>query len=319
MFMIVSLVNWKNNYIPRIENLLGEKIYECHDKQDAINNLPEAEIVITFGGGDGDYAIPIDKEILKVCKNLQLVLSLSAGIEKLPLRELYDKGIKVCNTKGAHGGSIAEYVLGGMLVLSHHYHVFIRNQEKCLWSPILHGEDIEEKTLCVIGAGSIGQVIGKKAKALNMRVIGIKKHPQTIEGFDQVVNMEHLHDVLEQSDYVVLATPLNKETYHLIGEEEFLKMRKNAVFINISRGNTVDENALIQALNKQQIAGAVLDVFQIEPLPIDNPLWKMENVLITPHGAGPTDNTERKTIRIIYDNIINYKEGLELINQITEY
>jgi phosphoglycerate dehydrogenase-like enzyme len=166
--MIVSLVHWKNNYIPALEKLLGENIYECHDKQEAIKALPEADILITFGGGDGEYAIPIDEDILSVCKKLRLVLSLSAGIEKLPLQTLFSKGIKVCNTRGAHGGSIAEYVLGGMLVISHHYHTFIRRQEKCEWKPILQGEDIENKTLCVIGTGSIGQEIGKKAKALSI-------------------------------------------------------------------------------------------------------------------------------------------------------
>ncbi|MDR1867486.1 MAG: D-2-hydroxyacid dehydrogenase [Treponema sp.] len=316
--MIVSLIHWKNTYIPALETLLEQKIYECHDKQEALKAFAEADIVITIGGGDGEYAIPLDEELLSAAKTLRLVLSLSAGIEKLPLQSLVNRGIKVCNTRGAHGSSIAEYVLGGMLVLSHHYHTFIRRQERREWRLMLHGEDIEGKTLCVIGAGSIGQTIGRKAKALDMRVIGIKRHPEPLSGFDDVFGIDKLHAVLRESDYVVVATPLNKETYHLMGAEEFKNMRSSAVFINISRGNTVDELALVQALEQKQIAGAVLDVFQVEPLPTDSPLWSMENVLITPHSAGPTSNTERKTIKILFDNIINYTHGQALINEITE-
>jgi phosphoglycerate dehydrogenase-like enzyme len=152
-----------------------------------------------------------------------------------------------------------------------------------------------------------------------MRVIGIKRHPEEIYGFDKVLGVEHLYEMLGESDYVVLATPLNQDTYHLMGTEEFKKMKNTAIFINISRGNTVDESALIKALEKKQIAGAILDVFQVEPLPASSPLWKMENVLVTPHGAGPTSNTEQKTIQIIFENITKYINGQELINEIKEY
>ncbi|MDR3362730.1 MAG: D-2-hydroxyacid dehydrogenase [Desulfovibrio sp.] len=316
--MIVSIIHWKNKFIPALEKLLGEKICECHDKQEALKVLPEADILLTFGVGGGEYSIPMDEEILSACKKLRLVLSLSAGIETLPLQALLSKGIRICNTRGAHGGSIAEYVLCWILIISHHFHTFIRRQERCEWKTILYGEDIEGKTLCVIGVGSIGQEIGKKAKALNMRVTGTKRHPEPVQGFDKVLGTGHLHELLGEADYVVLSTPLTRETHHLMGAEEFQKMKDTAVFINVSRGNTVDESALIQALEEKQIAGAILDVFQIEPLPASSPLWKMENVLITPHNAGPTKNTKNKTIQLLFENIVRFTNGKALINEIKE-
>lgn len=121
---------------------------------------------------------------------------------------------------------------------------------------------------------------------------------------------------MAQADYVVLATPLTPDTRQLMGAEEFRKMKASAVFINISRGDTVDEAALLQALREKQITGAVLDVFHEEPLPADHPFWKMENVLVTPHSAGISKNTLRKTIRLFHDNLIRFRQSQELINPI---
>ena len=180
----------------------------------------------------------------------------------------------------------------------------------------MQGEDLDQKILCVIGAGSIGQEIGRKAKAFAMQVVGIKNHPEPIEGFDQVWGRERLEEALNQVDYVVMVTPLTKETYHMIGAKEFGLMKKTAVFINVSRGDTVDESAMIKALRDRRIAGAVLDVFHEEPLPADSPLWGMDHVLLTPHVAGLSNNSEKKIIRIVYDNITGYRQGRQLINQI---
>lgn len=312
--MIVSLLNWENTYISTVEKFIGEKIVECHSRQEAIEVLPKAEIIITIGGVD----MLFDEEMLEVCGNLRLLLSLSAGIEKLPLQALHSRGIAVCNTKGAHGVTISEYVLGGMLAVSHRYPPFIRNQGNSLWQPVFKGEDIEGQTLCIIGAGSIGKEIGKRAKAFEMEVIGLKRNPGPMKYFDQVWGIERLQEALGLADYAVLVTPLTQETRHLMGAEEFRIMKDTAVFINVSRGDTVDEEALVLALQGKQIAGAILDVFHIEPLPADSPLWKMENVLVTPHNAGLSDNSESKMLQLICDNIIRYRKGRKLINQIKE-
>jgi D-2-hydroxyacid dehydrogenase (NADP+) len=313
--MIVSLIIWNTPYIPAIENFLGEKITECRTKEEAMSMLPEAEIAIVMGGA----GLTIDEDMLNAGKKLKLILSVSAGVEKLPLKQLHDRGIAVCNSKGAHAVTIAEFVLGGMLAMSHHFPAFMRNQANAQWRTFFSGDDLEGQTLCVIGAGSIGSEIGKKAKAFDMRVLGLKRKPEPLEYFDEVWGIERLHEALGQSDYVALITPLTPETYHLMGVEEFRVMKDTSVFMNVSRGDTVDEAALINALKRKQIAGAFLDVFHTEPLPKESPLWTMENVVVTPHNAGPSTNSERKTVKLLCDNIIRFRQGRELVNKVQEF
>ncbi len=310
--MIVSLLVWDTPYIAAIEKVLGEKITECRTKESALRALPEAEIVILLGGG----GLQLDHELLSVSKKLRLVLSISAGMEKLPLPALHDRNIAVCNTKGAHAVTMAEFVLGGMLAFSHHFPTFIKNQAQAHWQSIFAGDDLEGQTVCIIGAGAIGSEIGKKAKAFDMNVIGIKRHPAPLLYFDEIWSLSRLHEALRLADYVVLITPLTPDTFHLMGAEEFACMKKFAVFINISRGDTVDEAALIYALQEKKIAGAFLDVFHTEPLPKESPLWAMENVFVAPHNAGPSNNSERRVTQVLIDNIVRLRNGQELINQV---
>ena len=310
--MIVSLLIWETPYIPAIEKFLGEKITECRTKEAALKVLPEAEVVIVRGGG----GLQLDDDMLNLSDRLKLVLSISAGMENMPLRLLHDRDIAVCNTKGAHAASIAEYVLCGMLTAAHRFQKFFRQQSSSFWQTDFAGEDIDGKTLVVIGTGSIGSQIAKKANAFDMTVYGIKRCPEPLDGFDAVWGLDRLHDALALADYAVLAAPLTPDTYHLMGDKEFSCMKKSAVFINISRGDTVDENALVKALRDKAIAGAVLDVFHTEPLPEDSPFWAMENVLVTPHSAGTTRSAERKTIDLLCDNIMRLRSGQPLINQV---
>lgn len=310
--MIVSLLIWDTPYIPAIEKSLGEKITECRTKEAALAALPEAEVVIVMGGG----GLQLDDDMLAVSNKLKLVLSISAGMEKLPLQALHARDIAICNTKGAQSVTMAEFVLGGMLAMSHHFPMFIKNQQKAHWQTIFAGDDLEGQTLCVIGAGAIGSAIGKKAKAFDMQVLGIKRHPGPVDYFDEVLGLDRLHETLGRADYVVMVTPLTPDTYHMMGAEEFKSMKPSAVFINVARGDTVDEAAMILALQEKQIAGAFLDVFHTEPLPKDNPLWTMDNVFVAPHNAGLSTNCERKLLEMLCDNIVRLRNGQALINQV---
>ncbi len=311
--MIISMNKSKTGYIPEMEKLLGEKIYEYCDRGETLKMLPQADIIITFGGGQRSF--PFDEEVLAACSSLKLVCSVTAGMEDLPIGRLHEMGIKICNSRGAQGGSIAEYVIACMLILSHNYHFYIRNQAKHQWVPLVPGEDLSAKTFCVIGAGAIGRQLGNKAKVNDMRVIGVDKYPEPIPFFDEVFGTDKLHEALMQSEFVALAVPLVHETFHMMAEKEFRAMKESGVFINISRGDTVDEQALIKALKEKQIAGAILDVFHEEPLPVDSPLWDMENVLVTPHASGPSKNTTHRVAQILCDNIVRYRKGEEIINE----
>jgi phosphoglycerate dehydrogenase-like enzyme len=297
--------------IPAVESFLGEKITECRTDEAALAAIPEADIVITTGG-----APLLTEELIAAAKNLKLVLSASAGVEKMPLKALHDRDIAVCNAKGAYSGAIAEFVLGGMLAWSHHYPMFIRNQTVSRWQPIFSGENLEGKTLVVVGAGSIGQEIAKKAKALDMTVVGLRRRPVPTAHFDEVRGNSDLRAVLPRADFAVLATPLTPETYHLMGAEEFRRMKSSAVFINIARGDACDEEALVGALKSKQIAGAILDVFSKEPLPQDSPLWTFDNVIVTPHSSASSDSSGQKTIDYLCSNIVRFRKGEPLMNRI---
>jgi D-2-hydroxyacid dehydrogenase (NADP+) len=309
--VIISLVDTTLPTIGYLAEMCDEPITIARGRDKAMRAIPEAEIVVTSGASP--Y---LDEDMLDAAGNLRLVLSTSAGVDKIPLDALARRGIPICNTRGAHAVSIAEYVVGAMLCVSYRFPFFIRNQDKALWQNVLGIEGLEGKTLCVVGAGSIGSVIGKKAGALGMRVIGLKRRPESLEGFDEVLPISALYETLGKADFVVLITPLTPETYHLCGDEAFSRMKPSVVFINVSRGDTVDEAALIRALANRTIAGAILDVFHKEPLPKDSPLWSMPNVLITPHNSAITVDACKKSAEILCENIRRFRSGMPLVNVI---
>lgn len=175
-------------------------------------------------------------------------------------------------------------------------------------------DEISEKTLCIIGTGSIGSEIARKAKAFDMKVIGVDKFPATSKNFDEVWGMDKMAEALGLADYTVLTIPLTEETYHLMGQKEFKSMKQSGILINMSRGDTVDETALIAALQEGRIAGAGLDVFHKEPLPQESPLWDMENVIITPHCAGDSPYLERRALNLFAENLLLYRQGKPMKN-----
>lgn len=311
--MVISLIYGQNKMLPILEEILGERIYVCQDKETALKYMAEAEIVITVGGGN--FALPMDEDLVMAAKNLKWVFSISAGVEKLPIEALKRKGVIINNTSGVHGGTIAEYVLGGLLMLSHHFHIYYKDQLEGVWGKIHAGENLEGKTMCIIGAGNIGREIGKKAKAFDMNVIGLKRNPEPLMYFDQILPMDKLDETLSIADYVVLVTPLTDETYHLMNESKFKLMKTSSVFVNVSRGDTVEESALIKAIQHKQIAGAVLDVFHEEPLAVSSPIWGLENVIITPHASGISKNTSQRIINMFKDSYNCYKNKEALPNQ----
>jgi len=312
--MILSLIYQRNAYINAVEDIAGEKVQICTNREEALRYLPEADIIITVGGGYN--SIPLEPDMLSRANKLKWVFSVSAGVEKLPLEALKERKILVTNTSGVHAVTIAEYVLGGLLYINHNLDKYLPLKQEKHWIAPISGEDLDQKTICIIGAGHIGAEIGRKAKAFDMKVLGIKRTAQKLEHFDEVHDFGHLRSLLPLADFVVMAVPLNSDTYHLMGEEEFALMKENAVFVNIARGDTVDEEALIRVLQEKRIKGALLDVFHEEPLPVSNPLWELENVILTPHSSAISKNVTRKVIKMFKENYERYQKSERLINEL---
>jgi len=268
---------------------------------------PRAHVV--FGRG----ATP---ERISSARRLRWIQVWSAGVDRYMFRELVDSNIVLTNVRGMHGHTIADHVMMFMLVLSRNFHVFYRQQQQREWRREPSAFELAGTTLGIVGLGGIGTEIARRGRAFGQRVLAVRRHPDTHPAADEVFGVDGLLHVLGQSDYVALACPLTRETRGLIGRAELASMRPGAYLINISRGGIIDEDALVEALQNHQLAGAGLDVFIQEPLPQDSPLWKMDNVLITPHIAGSQRNYMERAVAIFVDNLRRFQDGIPLINEV---
>ena len=211
---------------------------------------------------------------------------LRVGLDGVPLTEIFKRGIILTNAHGIHKNMMAEYAIAAMINLSRNWHLVFKNQLKARWDRSVPQGEINGAIVGILGLGSIGKEIAKRAKFFGMKVLGTKSNPQPVADVDEVYGSEQMAEVFKQSDYIINLLPLTTETRGLIGQKYFKLMKPTASFINIGRGATVNEADLIKALKEKQFYTAVLDVFEEEPLPSDHPLWKLENVILTPHFSG---------------------------------
>jgi len=274
-----------------------------------MQDIKDCNIVLTLGLTDS-------LSILQQASQIKWVQSLSVGLDALLTEEVRRSDIIITNTKGCTSIPIAEHTIAMMAGLARGIPFMIRNQLNNSWAstPIT---DLAGATVGIIGYGEIGKQITKRAKALDMRVIGCKKRPSFLSKEDQadkIVGLDQLDDVIAEADFLILALPSTPDTYHLINQEKLLKMKQTSFLINIGRGNTIVEKELIYLLKEQKIAGAALDVFEVEPLPKEHPIWELDNVIISPHNAFFSPNTLDRYMEVFLENIQRFKEGKDLIN-----
>jgi phosphoglycerate dehydrogenase-like enzyme len=248
----------------------------------------------------------------------------SAGLDgKIPA-EFSHRDLKVTSANGVHGPNIAEHVLGFMLMFVRNLHLFVRAQVDGEWrrnfvSQSFGADELTGKTLGIIGYGRIGEALTHRARSFDMRVIATSRtavpRPDALAIPDLLLPNEDMDTVLAEADFLCLSLPYTPATHHLIDARALAKMKPTAYLINIARGKVVDEAALVAALQDKTLAGAGLDVFEEEPLPADSPLWKMENVIITPHVAGLTPHYYDRAAVLFADNLERYLRGERLQNQ----
>ncbi len=251
--------------------------------------------------------------LFKEAKKLRWIQATGAGVDQFSISREYLRGVVVTNTRGIHAQVMADYTFGAITALQWNFARTIRSQQRKERNRV-DTRPLAGMTLGLVGLGAIGGEIARRARIFGMKVIGVKRTPAPVEAVDQVFGPESLGEMLSLSDYVVLIIPATSETYHMIGRSELLAMKRTAYFINISRGGTVDEPALVEALQQEAIAGAVLDVFEQEPLPAESPLWSLENVIITAHIAGSLRNYADYVMEIFSENLTRLKKGLPLRN-----
>lgn len=241
-------------------------------------------------------------------KNLEFIQLTSAGYDRVPMDYVKEHNIKIFNARGVYSIPMAEFAMGGVLQLYKQSRFFYDNQKKHTWEKHRELLELSGKKVCIVGCGSVGNECAKRFKAFGCSVTGVDIAPYQNEQYDIMLPLEKLDLVLEGADIVVLTLPLTEETHHLFDKTKFEKMKNGAILVNISRGATVDTKAMIEALDTK-LGGAVLDVFETEPLPSDSPLWDMENVIITPHNSFVGEGNRKRIFDCICTTLLRIGEN----------
>lgn len=240
---------------------------------------------------------------LRRAHHLQWLHVCSAGTDRPIYRELHERGVTVTHSAGANAVAVAHTALAGMLALLRDVPSWVRMQDQRRWRTQRHEDsrpDLDGTTVVIVGTGAIGQALARACRALEMRVLGVRRRAAPVEHFDAVYSHDQLPEVLPQADWLVLACPLTPETYHMIDAEQLALLPSQARLINVGRGPLVNEAAMLAALQSGRLAGVYSDVFEQEPLPAESPLWTAPNMLISAHSAGAVQGFgERATARFI--------------------
>lgn len=264
--------------------------------------LPFVEIMLGWDPQIGKEILALEKSALK------WIQANSAGVDYLDLITLQKKGILLSNMSGIHAIPIAESVIAMLLARFRGIQASVRAQERQHWLPYteIPYDELNGKKMLVIGAGKIGQRLALITETLGVEVAGVNRSGRQLEHFTTVYKQSELFDYLKEFDIIVNILPLTKETKAFYNDAFFEQVKSGASFINVGRGPSVETAALIRALEKKKLSFAGLDVFEEEPLEATSPLWKMENVLITPHISGLVRHFQKNIMTIYSDNLMSY-------------
>jgi phosphoglycerate dehydrogenase-like enzyme len=276
--------------------------------------LPDTDIFVGYS---------LRAEQLTHAKKLKWIHSTAAGVAQLMYPELRDSGIVVTNPSGVFSPPMAEHTMGLLLALARNFPDSTRHQDRsqwgqqAIWDQPQRLTELGGKVLLIIGFGSIGRELAKRATAFDMRVWGVTRSGKGDAAHaEKLLPAEQLEEALPHADYVVMAAPETSETRHLIGAAQIARMKRGARLINVGRGSLLDESALINALETGALGGAALDVTDIEPLPAESPLWKTPNLFITPHTSAVSDRLWQRETALLVDLLERWFEGREMFNQV---
>jgi len=271
-----------------------------------------ADVIFNWSG-----SVALLRDVFLMSHRLRWVHSRSAGLEQALFPELVESEVILSNGSGVFSPSLGEFALAAILYFAKDFRRMIRNQMARVWEQF-DVTMVSGQTLGIVGYGSIGRAIATRARALEMKVLAFRRHvPQQVKEdplIDQVYNREGLAEMLSQCDYIAVSLPFTQQTRGLIADAEFAVMKKDAVLINVGRGPTIDERAMIKALSENRIRGAALDVFDQEPLPQGHPFYAMENVLLSPHCADHTSDWLDNASRFFLAQLERFMSGQHLLN-----
>ena len=241
---------------------------------------------------------------------LKFIQLTSAGLDRVPLEEIQKRNITLCNARGVYSVPMAEFALAGVLSLYKHLNTFYENQKAHIWQKDRELRELCGETVAVVGCGSVGTECAKRFSAFGTKIVAVDITKPESEIYSEFYNINDIKKALGIADTVVLTIPLTDETRGMFNEEMFSHFKDGSVLVNISRGAVVNEKDLINALESGILSGAVLDVFENEPLAENSELWDMENVVITPHNSFVSSKNNTRLFNLAYDNLKTSMKGL---------
>ena len=306
---ILATIDLEPHHRELIQSALdGVEIHEAHSAEEAEQLIPEAEALI---GGLGP-------NLLRRAKRLRWVQTWGAGVDGLLFEEFVESEIVLTSAKGTVGVHLAEHAMALLLSLSRGIAPAIRGPRWENRMPIRRASwELIDRTMGIVGFGGTGMDVALRASAFGMRIIAVD--PESVNLPNHLAwcrNMDHFHDLLRESDVVMVCAPLTPETEGMFDDAAFDAMQDHAILINVTRGRIVDEDSLLRALNHGKIGGAGLDVTPQEPLPEDHPLWRLPNVVITPHTAGGSPNRDDRLVDLFCKNLRRFALGEPLLSEI---
>lgn len=277
-------------YAQRLRQELGERfdIQATTDRAEARKLLPGQQALV----------VPdtwLDDDFLALGPDLAWVHSLRSGVDRLLASRTLPRDAVITSSRGIHGPQVAEAALLLMLALARHFPRMLKNQEQARWEPWPQPL-LEGKHVAIVGVGAIAQAVATRCKAFGMRVTGVASSLREVAGFDAIRTRGELRAVLATADFVVVLVPLDARSRGMFDAAMLAAMPPHAVFVNLSRGGVVDEQALLAALREGRLAGAGVDVFAKEPLPADDPLWSAPNLIVTPHIGGQSETYREQAL-----------------------
>lgn len=217
---------------------------------------------------------------------LKALLLNSAGNDQFLLPSILNRQTLLTNASGSYGHAICEHMMGMIFSFNKNLRFYYDRQKEARWTPLFTGREIYGSNVLLLGVGDIGTEFAKVLKVLGAHVTGLRNSYKEHPNCDEIITSKELHDVLPKMDYIITSLPATNATFHMLSHDEFSLMKEDAVVCNVGRGSVIDTYALLEALDNKSIGGALLDVFEEEPLPADSPLWKNPRVMITPHCSG---------------------------------
>jgi phosphoglycerate dehydrogenase-like enzyme len=304
---LLILDPFADEYKKALQSKFPEISIHAARKEDEVGDFIEKADILLL--------IRISHELIKKASNLKWIQALTTGVDYIISLPSLKKDVIITSTRGIHGPQVSEMAFLLMLALNRNFSQVVRNQDRGVWER-WPGKLLWKKKVGILGVGVIGEEVARKCKAFGMEVFGIDIIRRELDCIDAFYGPEEIGKVAGDLDYFVIVAPRTPQTEKMIGAKVLSSMKPTSFLINLGRGEIVDEDALIQALDSQKIAGAALDTFCTEPLPKDHPFWRMKNVIVSPHVGGMSNIYVTQALSVFEENLRRFlkRERRNLIN-----